>query len=156
MKRVEQVIQRIDSDIRDKDVLEVASGCAEFSASAAKIATKVCCIDLDSSRMKFSPDDYDNLEFQVMDATQMSFQDKNFDTIVMYNAIGHLDKIISKVLEECRRVLKKDGCIYVISSFKMDRWVIREVLLPRAQEIGFQVIEEADKQFTYVRIMENV
>jgi len=30
------------------------------------------------------------------------------------------------------------------------------MLLPRAQEIGFQVIEEADKQFTYVRIMENV
>lgn len=150
MRRVEQVMEEIKDSIKNKDVLEVACGCAEFSLCASNIAHKVCCIDLDGSRMKFNPDNYQNLNFQIMDATKMKYEKASFDTVVIYNAIAHLEGVIDDILEESKRVTRKQGNIYVISSFKMDKWVIREKILPQVQKDNVTVHE--DKQFIYVKI----
>ena len=47
MLRAEQAIKKIQGHIVDKNILEVACGCAEFSIAASKIAKTVICIDLD-------------------------------------------------------------------------------------------------------------
>jgi len=41
MKRVERVIQHIADSLNDKDILEVACGCAEFSYAASNLAKTV-------------------------------------------------------------------------------------------------------------------
>lgn len=121
MLRVESVIKAIEKDVADKHILEVACGCAEFSIYASKIARCVECIDLDSIRLRKEIFEHDNITFQVMDARKMQYSDMTFDTIVMYNAIGHLSLIMASVINECKRVLKSDGSILIISSLKMDK-----------------------------------
>ena len=149
MKRVDRVIQHIADSLNDKDVLEVACGCAEFSYAASNIAKTVTCIDLDDTRIKLNIAERTNLKFQRLDATEMNFDDDLFDTAVLYNAVGHLEEIIDEALSECRRVVKPNGDIYLISSFKMDKWFLRDTLLRRLQEnVEVQEIEP----FLFVKI----
>ena len=49
MKKTDRLVNILASDIEHKDVLEVACGAADFSISAARIANRVSCIDLDDS-----------------------------------------------------------------------------------------------------------
>ena len=50
--------------------------------------------------------------FVTGDAAQMPFQDEFFDTIIMNDAMEHVDRP-KEVLGECRRVLKKTGRLYI-------------------------------------------
>jgi ubiquinone/menaquinone biosynthesis C-methylase UbiE len=54
----------------------------------------------------------DKFEFVRGDAADMPFEDETFDTIIMNDAMEHVDKP-EKVIEECYRVLKKDGRLYL-------------------------------------------
>lgn len=151
MTRVEKVVKNLHQDLENKSVLEVACGCAEFSIAASKVASHVDCIDLDSFRLRPEITQCANLHFQAMDATAMTFPDGSFNTVVLYNAIGHLEHILESVIQECLRVLRQVGNVYIISSFKLDQAVIRERLLPMLAEKGIKYAVE-EKLFTYVRI----
>ena len=75
MKRVEQAIAHIAENIRGKDVLEVACGCAEFSLAAAQTAKSVDGIDLDYLRLPPQARKTEDFAFAIMDATNMTFAD---------------------------------------------------------------------------------
>ena len=130
MKRVDRVLFRLMPDIVSKRVLEPACGCAEFSVAAATHAAEVVCFDLDDKRLDPTVRQTLNLRFEIMDATAMRFPDGSFDTVVLYNAIGHLAHIAEPVLWECLRVVNTTGVVWVVSSFLMDKAVIQETLLP--------------------------
>lgn len=117
-------IHKLHNELYHKDILEVACGCAEFSVSASKLAKAVHCIDLDNKRLLPDVRNCNNLKFCEMDATAMSYMNDCFDTIIMYNAIGHLQQVMEKTIEECLRVLRTGGKIFIISSFKMDKQVV--------------------------------
>ncbi len=150
MTRVEKIVSEIKYAITDKHILEVACGCAEFSIAASDFAKSVYCIDLEGSRLPNEIDRHNNVCFWKMDATSMVFDDEQFDVIVLYNAIGHLTDIIPAVISECMRVLKKDGSIYVISSFAMDKTVIHDVLLPHLYSIGILPLATEKKPYTII------
>ncbi|AKF92327.1 class I SAM-dependent methyltransferase [Brevibacillus laterosporus] len=50
--------------------------------------------------------------FMTGDASKMLFEDETFDTIIMNDAMEHVDNP-EKTLEECFRVLKKGGHLYI-------------------------------------------
>ena len=152
MSRVSQVVKRIGETIINKDILEVACGCADFSLEASKIAKHVSCIDLDDFRLNPQIKECDNVAFFRMDATKLQFVDKSFDTIVIYNAVCHIKEIIPLVLSECMRVLRTQGQTYIISSFASDKVVIREELLPYLSSSGINISIDEDKYFIYLRI----
>lgn len=154
MKRVEKVIQRLLPEIAQKRVLEPACGCAEFSIAAAKYASEVICFDLDDRRLKPEATQTPRLRFEIMNATAMRFPDASFDTVVLYNAIGHLVQIAEPVLRECRRALSADGAIWIVSSFRMDKAVIQETVLPLLEQLGYAYEVQNDANFVYVRIAE--
>lgn len=55
----------------------------------------------------------DNIaSFMTGDASKMLFEDETFDTIIMNDAMEHVDNP-EKTLEECFRVLKKGGHLYI-------------------------------------------
>ena len=93
MTRVKQALNRIRDEIEGQTVLEVACGCAEFSIAASEIAKKVNCIDIDLFRLDEEISAYSNVAFDLMDATDMKYEDNAFDTVVIYNAIAHLDTV---------------------------------------------------------------
>ena len=152
MKRVEKALARLMSDIAGKRVLEPACGCAEFSIAAARYAKEVVCFDLDDKRLNSAALHMQNLWFEIMDATQMDYKDSSFDTVVLYNAIGHLTQIAKSVLQECRRVAGKQGAVWIVSSFRMDKAIIRETIIPLIEQMGLSFEEGAFEDFAYIRI----
>ena len=152
MKRIDRVLKKIKGDLEQKMILEVACGCGELSIAAASFATIVHCIDLEDKRLLPEAKENERIAFQCMDAQRMEFSQETFDTILVYNAIGHLTGIVSGVLDECLRVLKANGIIHVISSFIMDQITIDEELLPYLELHNIPFTMESDPVYRYVKI----
>lgn len=53
----------------------------------------------------------DKFEFVCADAAKLPFEDESIDTMIMNDAMEHVD-VPEKVIEECLRVLKKGGRLY--------------------------------------------
>ncbi|MDE7238654.1 MAG: class I SAM-dependent methyltransferase [Lachnospiraceae bacterium] len=152
MTRVEEAVQRLRSELEQKEILEAACGCAEFSIHAAKYAKTVQSIDLDSRRLSPKVKGCQNLTFCEMDVTAMSYKDDSFDTVVLYNAIGHLWDVLGKAVEECLRVLRVGGNLHIISSVKMDKHVISHDLIPMVQQKKHSFLVTDEGMFTDVQI----
>lgn len=152
MTRVEEAVQSLRRELEQKEILEAACGCAEFSINAAKFAKSVQGVDLDSTRLSPKVKDCRNFTFCQMNVTAMSYGDDSFDTVILYNAIGHLWEVLEKAVQECLRVLRVGGNLHIISSVKMDKHVISHDLIPilEQKKCLFQITEE--KVFTDVHI----
>ncbi|WP_295086309.1 class I SAM-dependent methyltransferase [Ruminococcus sp.] len=131
MKKTDRIVRLLSSDIEKKDILEVACGSADFSVAAASLANSVSCIDLDDSRLNPMVAQ-SNVCFQIMDASQMEYQDHSFDTIVMYNAYYHIQTQWKEIEKECRRVLRNRGCIYIIGTWKLDTSIMLDIFGDKA------------------------
>lgn len=152
MHRIEKVMEKLKEWISNKDVLEVACGSAIFSIFASEFAKNVYCIDLVNYRLDANIAKCDNLVFQIMDAAKMSYQDQTFDIIVLFNAIAHISDKFEFVFNECLRVLRRGGRLCIISSFKMDKVIIYNELIPRLQD-RFNFLIEKDAYYTYLTII---
>ena len=131
MKKTDALVKILTSDIENKDVLEVACGTADFSVSAAQLANSVSCIDLDDSRLT-DLTGKNNVSFQIMDASEMTFLKDTFDTIVIYNAFFHIQTQWSEIEKECLRVLKSRGIIYIVGTWKLDTSLMKDVFGDKA------------------------
>ena len=152
MKRVEIAISRLMPDIDGKRVLEPACGCAEFSIAAAAHAAETVCFDLDDKRLDPTVRQTLRLRFDVMDATSMQYPENCFDTVVLYNAIGHLAHIAEPVLWECLRVVNRSGAVWIVSSFRMDKTVIQQTVLPLLDQMNLEYTLQDNDAFAYLRI----
>lgn len=126
MKKTDRILRNILPEIEGKEVLEAACGTAEFSLSAAAYAKRITCIDIDESRLDRLVKERENICFRIMDASKMDFGDAVFDTIILYNALYHIKGQWDEILAECRRVLKPEGHIFLISTWKLDLALMRE------------------------------
>ena len=131
MKKTDALVKMLNSDIENKDVLEVACGTADFSVSAAQLANSVSCIDLDDSRLT-DLTGKNNVSFKIMDASEMTFLKDTFDTIVIYNAFFHIQTQWSEIEKECLRVLKSKGIIYIVGTWKLDTSLMKDVFGDKA------------------------
>lgn len=127
VKKTDSIVRSILPEIEGKEVLEVACGAADFSLSASPYARKITCIDLDEKRLDPLVREQENICFRVMDAAQMTFEKDTFDTIILYNALYHIKDQYDAILAECRRVLKPEGHIFLIATWKMDLSLMREI-----------------------------
>lgn len=126
MKKTDRILRNILPEIEGKEVLEAACGTAGFSLSAAAYAKRITCIDIDESRLDRLVKEQENICFRIMDASKMDFGDAVFDTIILYNALYHIKGQWDEILAECRRVLKPEGHIFLISTWKLDLALMRE------------------------------
>lgn len=152
MTRAQQAAAHIRAELQGKRVLEAACGCGEFSLAALSYAREVCCIDLEEGRLLPAAKADPRLRFRLMDAGTMDFAAGSFDAAVLYNAVGHLTRVLENAVEECRRVVRSGGPVFVISSVKMDKMVIDEQLLPLLQKKGIGCLREAEGPFAYLRL----
>lgn len=131
MKNTDILVNLLIADIENKAVLEVACGAADFSVSASTYSNKVYCIDLDAGRLENRL--AENLHFQIMDASKMDYADDTFDTVILYNAFYHVQSQWIEIERECKRVLKADGIIYVVGTWKLDVHVMMDVFGNKAK-----------------------
>lgn len=125
MKKTDALVELLISDIENKDILEAACGSADFSVAAARFAKSVTCIDLDDSRLNDQIKQAD-VHFQVMDAAKMDLPDNAFDTVVLYNAFFHIQGLWDEIERECMRVVREDGVICIVGTWKLDTGLMAE------------------------------
>ncbi|MCC5908865.1 MAG: class I SAM-dependent methyltransferase [Clostridiaceae bacterium] len=109
----------IEEMFQDKVVLDIGCGAGGKTLHyASQGAKKVYGIDV-VAKYEAEANDLaekkglkDKFQFILGDAANLPFPDNTFDTIIMNDAMEHVDKPL-EVLNECYRVLKKDGRLYV-------------------------------------------
>ncbi|MDE7054686.1 MAG: class I SAM-dependent methyltransferase [Oscillospiraceae bacterium] len=131
MKNTDILVNLIMEEIENKTVLEVACGAADFSVSASAYSDCVYCIDLDARRLNGKT--AANIHFQIMDASKMVYADNTFDTVILYNAFSHIQTQWIEIEQECKRVLKADGVIYIVGTWKLDVHNIMDVFGDKAR-----------------------
>ena len=100
----------------DKSVLDVATGTGSLAIILSHTAKKVVGIDLSSKMLDIArkKKTNDNLSFRQMDASKMDFNDEEFDIVTISLGLHDMPpQVRISVLEEIKRVLKKDGQLYV-------------------------------------------
>lgn len=105
--------------VRGKQVLDAACGEGYGSAHLALTAATVIGVDISTEAVSHASDRYraDNLEFQVADVCHLPFEDHQFECIVSFETLEHLEDQ-SGLLNEFRRVLDPGGFLLVSSPDK--------------------------------------
>lgn len=108
----EAMYKRIRIMVKDKEVLELATGPGVIAKQVASETQRMVATDysekmLAMARREIVPS---NLTFERADASALQYDDESFDVIIIANAL-HIIPKPERVLSEIRRVLKKDGLL---------------------------------------------
>ena len=134
------IVTAILSKLRDKvvdftgapvesRVLDVATGTGKQAFAFAKRGYSVVGIDLskDMLNVAISKNRYDNIDFQIIDATKLPFEDNVFDVSCISFALHDMILTIrERALREMARVTKPNGTIIIVDyALPKDRKISR-------------------------------
>ena len=104
--------KRIPKVIRDKEVLEIATGPGLLAKHVAPAASRMIATDYSEGMIaEAKKGDYpQNLTFEVADAMNLPYADHSFDAVLIANAL-HIVPDPEKVLREIDRVLRPGGIL---------------------------------------------
>ncbi len=96
-------------------ILDVGCGpCGHIDKYISRKGYKVVGIDLSEKCVEIARNHSPGIQFLTMDFAEMGFGDSSFDGIVSYySVIDTPKKYIGNVLSEFRRVLKKNGLLFL-------------------------------------------
>lgn len=100
--------------------LDAACGEGYGSALLAEAAGSVEGVDISEAAIEHARQRYgdiQNLTFHAADCTSLPFADDEFDRVVSFETLEHLEEQ-DQLLAEFRRVLKPDGCLVLSSPDK--------------------------------------
>ena len=103
--------------VKNKVVLDLGCGEGYGSYIISKVAKRVLGIDIDEKSIKHASSKYirENLEFLQGSATEIPIDGEEiFDVVVCFEVLEHISEH-EKMLEEVKRVLKKEG-IFIVST----------------------------------------
>lgn len=97
--------------------LELGCGDGVFTETVALNSDKVVATDwseemVDVARYRFKDDEV--IEVKQEDCLNLSFENNSFDTVFMANLL-HVIPTPEKALDECKRILKTDGHLIILS-----------------------------------------
>lgn len=106
--------------VKDKVVLDIASGEGYGSALLSESAKHVYGVDIDEKVIRFAAEKYkkDNLSFLTGSASSIPVEDNSIDVLVTFETIEHHSKHEEMMLE-VKRVLKSDGMMIISSPDKL-------------------------------------
>ena len=109
---------------RNERVLDLGCGFETFCFAVAHLCREV--IGLDSSRENtdlsnklLAKSQYNNIKFVCSDAQDTQLESESFDVIICTHLFEYQYlKIFEKVLDECRRILKKEGKLIIWTPYR--------------------------------------
>lgn len=105
---------RFASDFcKNKDILEVACGAGIGLGLLAKVASTIVAGDIDKKNLQLAQETYEgrlNIEIHQLDAINLPFEDKQFDVVILYEAIYYLSQP-ELFVSESHRVLRPGGML---------------------------------------------
>jgi len=104
---------------RDKRVLDAACGEGYGAAHLARTARSVSAVDISEASISHAQQRYhaENLQFQVADCCNLPYEDDEFECVVSFETLEHLEDQAG-LLKEFRRVLEPGGFLLISSPDK--------------------------------------
>lgn len=104
-----------------KKVLDIACGEGYGSNLLAQKALHVTGMDIDKSSIEKAKEKYSksNIEFKVSTAEKILAPDNEFDLVVSFETIEHLEEH-AQLMRELKRVLKPEGLVIISTPDKMN------------------------------------
>ncbi len=116
-KGAKQAYEKMKKEItnqltREMNVLELAAGPGILSRDIALSCKRLIATDFSEAMIEEAKktDVTSNLQFEIADATDLSYADNTFDAVVIANAL-HIMPDPDTVLVQISRVLKQDGIL---------------------------------------------
>ena len=111
-KTYQFMYERIPEIIRNKEVLEIATGPGLLARHVAMAAKRMVATDYSEGMIREAKKgEYpSNLTFEIADATDLPYKDKSFDVVLVANAL-HIIPNPEKALQEIDRVLRPGGIL---------------------------------------------
>lgn len=108
-------------DIKGKKLLEIGCGSGYETVEFCQKGADVTAIDFSKesiiiAKNRCKQNKIENVHIKFMNAESLQFKDNIFDKVYINKVLLHTDK--ERVLQECRRVLKKDGIIVINEMLK--------------------------------------
>jgi len=101
-----------------KDVLEAASGTGQGLGYLSKHAKHLAAGDYSADILNIARRHYrDRVPLSRFDAQSLPYRDRSFDVVILFEAMYYLPSV-ERFVEECRRVLKKDGVVLIATANK--------------------------------------
>lgn len=100
--------------IKNKTILDIASGSGYGSRLMAQHAKKVYGVDVDKDAVAYAQKHFSksNIEYKVGDGESIPLEDNSVDVVVTFETIEHI-KDYQQFIREVNRVLKPDGIAIV-------------------------------------------
>ncbi len=122
--------------VRDKDhILDVACGNGSLLGELSRRA-KVCAygVDISENMIAAARGRHPDCVFAAQPCVPLRFEDESMDVITVCCAFHHFEKPRA-FAEECMRVLKKNGRVYLAEPFfsPVIRWLANTVVFPFSQ-----------------------
>lgn len=111
-KVYQKMYRRIGELVKDKDVLEVATGPGLLAKGVAANSNYMIATDYSTGMIKEAKKGAypENLTFEVADAKALPYNDETFDIVIIANAL-HVMPNPRRALKEIKRVLKNGGTL---------------------------------------------
>ncbi|MBC7457571.1 MAG: class I SAM-dependent methyltransferase [Bdellovibrionaceae bacterium] len=108
--------QSVEPLVKEKIVLDIASGSGYGSALLSHNAKKVYGVDVSGESIEYAKKNYPgkNIEYLEGSGTDIPIKDMEIDVAVSHETIEHIEDY-KKFLSEIKRILKSDG-IFVVST----------------------------------------
>ncbi|MGI5058369.1 class I SAM-dependent methyltransferase [Treponema pectinovorum] len=111
-KAYNKICDNIKKVIKDKKVLEIATGTGIIAKKVADFSNEMIATDFSTGMINQAKkkNTHKNLSFEVADATSLPYNAETFDIVIISNAL-HIIPDVKKAMSEIKRVLKTDGIL---------------------------------------------
>ena len=114
-KVLNKELQNLSTDI---SILDLGCGTGEFSYYFK--GYNYNGIDIEPNYIEYAKANYDG-NFEIMDASNMMFENNRFDVIIVLGVFHHLnDNLCLKIFDEMKKVLKKNGKIIIMEDVDVE------------------------------------
>ncbi len=108
----------LSHSILNGNLLDLGCGFGEKANVFRKIGFKVTGIDYDRERILKARADFQEIDFRHFEfKQQLPFSDNTFDVVFSCSVLQYVDHRL--VLDECKRVLKPGGALYLLKTLRI-------------------------------------
>ena len=142
--------------VKDKAVLDIASGEGYGSALLAKVASSVVGVDIDSECVEYARQKYgdtSNLNFLVGSCSSVPLPNRSIDVVTSFETIEHHDQH-EQMMGEIKRVLKPGGLLLISSPNRLTYLAETKDSNPfHVKELYYEeLVNLLERYFKYVQI----
>ena len=151
----EAMYKRIRTMVKDKEVIELATGPGVIAKQVANESKRMVATDFSEKMLAVARRGLvpNNLIFEQADASALPYDDESFDVIIIANAL-HVIPGPEKVMSEIRRVLRKDGLL-IAPNFIHDNTKKASELCSKALSVAGVNFETRWDEAGYIAFLEN-